>query len=700
MDICKHNDALSKISIFQSFCLPIVFFAFLAWLPAAMAGPIVTWDIAQLASSDSDYIVLTDKQDNAMYRANVQRVKELLKVKRKLERHLGITVNLFLFETGDGNPNAFAYKDGDTAYVLITPGLLELMGNDMDAYAFILGHEFAHIQKEHALQKAYLAQLMEFSRDLKDTALKDRRVSVNHTADGVADVMYGLSFSRDQEREADSLGLNYATTMGYDARGALRVMRALSTLPKGEIPPLLQSHPVNSERLSYLESRAKGPAKYAGFGGSLERHSDMESESRTEVFSAADVQLGRIAEAVAVIEREFVVPIDRSRLADGCLDGIRKLEAKPPKTDLGATFKDVVDEMAATRQRHPDFSHVAITDACLDGMVGATDRFSFRLTPDEVHDLTQVKPFASIGVEVKMQDEVPVVMSALDNGTAQQAGIRRWDLITRIDGKPTKGMALRNVMKLLRGPPHSKVKLTLERGEGKVPIQMELERIFVRAPSVTYRVLPGGTGYIEFHGFNRYTMEGFAKAMTALQNHGGDPLNGIVLDLRDNGGGWLNAVFSVASVLLQGDRLVARTYGRLANSNLDLTAQATLSEPPAEETPLTKIATFARTVPLTVLVNGETASGAEMLAAALQDNKRAVVVGTHTAGVGIISSIIPLKGGDAIRITTSLIQRPSGDNIANAGVIPDFTLNGEDRHSLQGADRQLDKATAMLTYQD
>lgn len=295
------------------------------------------------------------------------------------------------------------------------------------------------------------------------------------------------------------------------------------------------------------------------------------------------------------------------------------------------------------------------------GMLEGLDPHSNYLDEDAfrtLHEMTEGE-FGGIGIEVGQEDNQLMVISPIDNTPASKAGLQPRDLIIEIDGKSTDGMSLEEAVDMMRGDPGSKIDLTLLREGAEAPINVSLERDNIQAASVNSRMLSPGYGYLRISQFQENTAEETGKAIAALKKQAGDDgLSGVVLDLRNNPGGLLEGAVNVADLFLDSG-LVVYTKGRLKDSDMQFEANA--------ETALPK-------TPMVVLINGGSASAAEIVAGALQDHHRAVVLGTESFGKGSVQSVMPLDDTTGIKLTTALYYTPGGRSIQAEGIAPDVTV--------------------------
>jgi len=302
-----------------------------------------------------------------------------------------------------------------------------------------------------------------------------------------------------------------------------------------------------------------------------------------------------------------------------------------------------------------------LLEYAIRGMLAGLDPHSAYLNPEEFKEL-QVGTrgeFGGLGIEVGMENGFIKVISPIDDTPAQRAGVQAGDLIIRLDDHPVKGMGLDEAVKLMRGKPGTRITLTIVRDGEEKPIKISIARAVIKVASVKGRMLDEGFGYIRLSHFQSRTTQDMLKAMGKLKAENGGRLKGLVLDLRNNPGGVLNGAVSVSDAFLT-DGIIVYTQGRAKASRLDFTA--------APDDVL-------EGAPVVVLVNGGSASASEIVAGALQDHKRAVIMGSQTFGKGSVQTIVPVNGHAAVKLTTARYYTPSGRSIQAEGIMPDILLS-------------------------
>ncbi len=305
----------------------------------------------------------------------------------------------------------------------------------------------------------------------------------------------------------------------------------------------------------------------------------------------------------------------------------------------------------------------------LKGLVESLDRHSQFMDPQALSEM-QIEThgeFAGLGLEIALgKDGVLTVIAPLDDSPAARAGVRPGDKIVKINGESTRGIALQEAVNQLRGRSGSKVSLSLFRDPENKAIDVTLVRSLIHIRSVRDAVPAPGIGYIRISEFQENTEKDFEKALTGLEKK--VPLEGLILDLRNNPGGLLESAVAVAGFFLPEGKLVLSTKGRAVGQTQQFFAKR-------------KDARLA--LPIVVLVNGGSASAAEILAGALRDTQRAVLIGMKTFGKGSVQTLIPLRDGSALRLTTSLYYMPSGRTIHGKGIEPDVIVDQADAVSLE-----------------
>jgi carboxyl-terminal processing protease len=318
-----------------------------------------------------------------------------------------------------------------------------------------------------------------------------------------------------------------------------------------------------------------------------------------------------------------------------------------------------------------------ITEA-INGMLTGLDPHSAYLDQEAFKELqvgTQGE-FGGLGIEVGMEDGFVKVVSPIDDSPASRAGLKPGDLIVKLDEASVKGMTLNDAVKRMRGKPNTQITLTIVRkGESK-PIVVTLTRAVIKIQSVKSKLLEPGYAYFRVTQFQEHTGETLAKAISALFKQNRGQMKGIVLDLRNDPGGLLNGAVAVSAAFLKPNALVVYTDGRTEDSKMRLSATPEdYLRGRAKEDYIRSLPAGIKTVPMVVLVNGGSASASEIVAGALQDHKRAVVMGQQSFGKGSVQTILPLGNNTAIKLTTARYYTPNGRSIQAKGITPDIPLD-------------------------
>jgi carboxyl-terminal processing protease len=301
-----------------------------------------------------------------------------------------------------------------------------------------------------------------------------------------------------------------------------------------------------------------------------------------------------------------------------------------------------------------------LLQAAIRGMVSSLDPYSAYLDGDEYDEvkISSSGQYSGVGIEVSMEDEEVVVVSPLEGSPAAQAGIRSGDIIATIDGVPVNTTSLADTIGRMRGKEGTSVKIGVLREGSAEPLQFTLKRSRVELRSVKAELLEPGMGYVRISQFSETTGDDLDAALKDLRKRNGAALKGLVLDLRNNPGGVLEAAVSVSDTFLESGVIVT-AKGRTPESKFEMDA-----------TPGDAL----NGAPIVVLVNGGSASAAEIVAGALKDNHRAKLMGRTTFGKGSVQTVIPLPGDRAVKLTTSLYYTPSGISINHRGIAPDIEL--------------------------
>ncbi len=301
-----------------------------------------------------------------------------------------------------------------------------------------------------------------------------------------------------------------------------------------------------------------------------------------------------------------------------------------------------------------------LLENAIRGMLSGLDPHSSYLDSDEYKELKvgTTGRFGGLGIQVTMEDGFVKVISPIDDTPAQKAGIQSGDLIIKLDDQPVKGMTLNGAVKIMRGEVGSEIVLTIVREGNEAPFDVTLVRDIIKVKSVRSRTLEEGFGYLRVSSFQSPTGESVEKQIKQLKKDNGGQLKGLVLDLRNNPGGVLNGAVAVSDAFLNSGKIVY-TEGRIKDAKMEFNAT------PGD---------LLDGAPLVVLINAGSASASEIVAGALQDQKRAIIMGTKSFGKGSVQTILPTGNGGAVKMTTARYYTPSGRSIQATGIVPDIEL--------------------------
>jgi carboxyl-terminal processing protease len=310
-----------------------------------------------------------------------------------------------------------------------------------------------------------------------------------------------------------------------------------------------------------------------------------------------------------------------------------------------------------------------LTDDALKGMLNRLDPHSDYMNEQEFRE-TQADisgKFGGLGIQISSQNGVPKVIAPIDGTPAAKAGMQPGDLIVAVDGRSTQGVGLTKIVRILRGDPGTKVTISVLRGT-KAPFDVTITRSIINVATVKSKMEPNDVGYVRVTEFGEETASDFKKAVEQLkqQSHGG--LKGFVLDLRNDPGGLLSAAVAIGGDFL-GSGTVVSIHGRNPDDDHVYRSQS---------------AQLLPNVPVVVLINGASASASEIVAGALQDRKRATIMGTQSFGKGSVQTVIPLNGHGALRLTTALYYTPSGRSIQGKGISPNVVVDVPKDEQVEG----------------
>lgn len=328
-----------------------------------------------------------------------------------------------------------------------------------------------------------------------------------------------------------------------------------------------------------------------------------------------------------------------------------------PVKDL-QTFVEILNRVKADYVE--EVSDQKLFENAIRGMLDGLDPHSAYLDAEEFKEMTisTSGKFGGLGIEVQMQDGFVRVVAPIDDTPAARAGMQPGDLIVKIDGAPVKGLTLTDAVNKMRGEPGTRIKLTVVRQTEPQPMSVELTRDVIKVSSVRSRMLEDKLGYVRISTFASSTGQNLDTEIKKLQKEAGGELDGLILDLRNNPGGVLNAAVEVSDTFLEAGAIVS-IKGRELDANREFNATA-------------GDALDGR--PVVVMVNSGSASASEIVAGALQDHRRAVLIGSKTFGKGSVQTILPLQNSAAIKLTTARYYTPSGRSIQAEGIEPDIKV--------------------------
>ena len=302
-----------------------------------------------------------------------------------------------------------------------------------------------------------------------------------------------------------------------------------------------------------------------------------------------------------------------------------------------------------------------LLENAIHGMLEGLDPHSTYLDGDSYKDLQEGTSgeFGGLGIEVGMENGFVKVISPIDDTPAYKAGIKAGDLIIKLDDRSVKGMSLNDAVDIMRGKPGDPITLTIIRENAEKPLIITIVRDIIKIKSVRFETLEPGFGYLRISSFQSHTVEGLRQAIDQLKKDNSEKLKGVILDLRNNPGGILNAAVGVSDMFLN-KGMIVYTEGRIKNSKLKFNAKPNAKLPD---------------VPLIVLVNGGSASASEIVAGALQDHGRGIIMGEKTFGKGSVQTVLPMNNNAALKLTTARYYTPNGRSIQASGIIPDIIID-------------------------
>jgi carboxyl-terminal processing protease len=325
-------------------------------------------------------------------------------------------------------------------------------------------------------------------------------------------------------------------------------------------------------------------------------------------------------------------------------------------------FGDVFERVRADYVEMPEDKK--LVETAINGMLTGLDPHSSYMDSKSFRDM-QVQTrgeFGGLGIEVTMEDGLIKVVAPIDETPAAKAGIMANDIITHLDEEAVQGLTLNQAVEKMRGPVNTKIKLKIMRKGQDKPVEVSITRDVIRVRSVRSRLDTDDVGIIRLTQFNEQTTEGLKKALNDLSLQAGDKLKGFIIDIRNNPGGLLDQAISVSDAFLDKGEIVS-TRGRNAEETQRFNART---------------GDLTKNKPVIILINGGSASASEIVAGALQDHRRATIIGTRSFGKGSVQTIIPLGSGNgALRLTTARYFTPSGRSIQAKGIVPDIEVMQE-----------------------
>lgn len=311
-----------------------------------------------------------------------------------------------------------------------------------------------------------------------------------------------------------------------------------------------------------------------------------------------------------------------------------------------------------------EISDQELIEAAIRGMISDLDAHSAFLGPQEFDEIriSTTGEYSGVGIEVALENGVVKVVNPIEGTPAEKAGVLAGDTILAVDGVPVSVDNLTDTIDRMRGKAGTAVKITIARADREEPLEFTLSRAAVQVHSVREQLLDDGIGYVRISHFSETTAPDLERSLANLKKENGAPLNGLVLDLRNNPGGVLEAAVGVSDLFLE-DGVIVTAKGRAADARFEMDAR------PGDA---------LEGAPLVLLVNGGSASASEIVAGALQDHRRATLVGRQTYGKGSVQTVVPLSDGHAIKLTTSKYFTPSGASIHEKGIKPDVLVNEKD----------------------
>lgn len=322
-----------------------------------------------------------------------------------------------------------------------------------------------------------------------------------------------------------------------------------------------------------------------------------------------------------------------------------------------------------------------LIQSAVKGMVADLDPHSEYMSIKDFKDLKEdtAGEFGGLGMEISKKDNFIMVVAPIEDTPAERAGVQSGDYIIKINEESTRGMSTSKAVKKMRGKPGTDITLTLTRKDSSKPIVVHITRAIIKVKSVRSKLMNDGYGYVRVSRFQERTMEDLVDNIKKMHDENKAPLKGLVLDLRDDPGGLLNQAVGVSAVFLPQNKVVVSTKGRKDYDTTEFKATRSDYLPGrlVSIDPLKQLPKEIKTIPVVVLINSGSASASEIVTGALQDHRRAVVVGTQSFGKGSVQTVIPLSNGSGIKITTALYYTPNNRSIQAQGIVPDVEIKNE-----------------------
>ena len=344
-------------------------------------------------------------------------------------------------------------------------------------------------------------------------------------------------------------------------------------------------------------------------------------------------------------------------------------EAKGSDYESIELFTDVMSIIKKSYVEEVDTKKLVY--GAINGMLSSLDPHSSFMTPETYKEMKidTKGAFGGLGIEISVKEGVLTVISPIEDTPAFKAGIKAGDMILKIDDKFTKDLNINDAVKRMRGQKGSKVVLTIMRDGFDKPKEFPLVRDIIQVKSVRFNLMDGGYGYVRIAQFQEKTDDDLAKALKSMKDEYKNELNGLVLDLRNDPGGLLDQAVKVADHFVQDGQMIVYTEGREKDSKMQFTARKGGKEP---------------NYPIVVVINGGSASASEIVAGALQDHRRAIILGTQSFGKGSVQTIIPLSDDSGLRLTTARYYTPKGRSIQAKGITPDITVEAAELSKAAG----------------